>query len=140
MVSLPQRSQVLCATCSSIEAEQTSNWASIDGRQCAVELTCFHALWLAPARMTIGFVRTRRDCGATEPARKIARDGAPVLSGYLQGSAGADIVRVAGERGDVGHYPMWAGQGVGMIRDIPSAADIVAALVREANEARRRHL
>ena len=64
--------------------------------------------------------------------------GAPVLSGYLQGSAGADIVRVAGERGDAAHYPMWAGQGVGMIRDIPSAGDVVTALVREANAARRR--
>ena len=61
--------------------------------------------------------------------------GAPVLSGYVQGSAAGDIVRAAAARGDVEHYPMWAGQGVGMIRDIQSAGDVIAALVRESGDA-----
>jgi nitronate monooxygenase len=60
--------------------------------------------------------------------------GAPVLNGYVQGSAAVDIVRAAAARGDVGHYPMWAGQGVGMIRDIDSASNVMAALVREAGD------
>jgi nitronate monooxygenase len=61
-----------------------------------------------------------------------AASGAPVLTGYLQGSAAADIVRAAAERRDADHYPMWAGQGVGMIREIQTAGDIMGVLVREA--------
>jgi hypothetical protein len=30
---------------------------------------------------------------------------------------------------------MWAGQGIGMIHDVPGAADIVAGLVAEARAA-----
>jgi NAD(P)H-dependent flavin oxidoreductase YrpB (nitropropane dioxygenase family) len=30
---------------------------------------------------------------------------------------------------------MWAGQGVGMIKDVPAAADVIAALVREYHDA-----
>ena len=61
--------------------------------------------------------------------------GAPVLSGYLQGSAAGDVVRAAAERRDAEHYPMWAGQGVGMIRDVPAAGEIVAQLVQQSTAA-----
>lgn len=60
---------------------------------------------------------------------------APVLTGYVQASMTLDIVRSAAERRDTDYYPMWAGQGIGLIRDIPSAADVIAALVRESAEA-----
>jgi NAD(P)H-dependent flavin oxidoreductase YrpB (nitropropane dioxygenase family) len=58
---------------------------------------------------------------------------APVLTGYLQGSAARDIVAAAAERRDAELYPMWAGQGIGLIHDVPGAADVVAALVRESS-------
>lgn len=61
--------------------------------------------------------------------------GAPVLTGYLQSVMARDIVAAAAERRDADHYPMWAGQGVGMIRDLPSAGEMLARLVSESVEA-----
>lgn len=47
-----------------------------------------------------------------------------------------DAVRVpvvaALKRGDPEHYPMMAGQSVGLVRDLPGAGEVVATLVREA--------
>ncbi len=63
---------------------------------------------------------------------------APVLTGYVQGSVARDIVAAAAERRDAEYYPMWAGQGVGMIRDIPAAADVMKALVLEYQQAAAR--
>lgn len=60
---------------------------------------------------------------------------APVLTGYLQSSMTGDVVRAAAERRDAEHYPMWAGQGVGMIKDVPSAGEVMAVLVREYHDA-----
>lgn len=60
---------------------------------------------------------------------------APVLTGYLQSSVVRDVVASAAERHDGEFYPMWAGQGIGMIRNLPAAADVLAALVRESDEA-----
>ena len=61
--------------------------------------------------------------------------GAPTLPGYLQSSISRDIVAAAAERRDRALYPMWAGQGVGMIEDLPSAGELVARLVQESVEA-----
>jgi hypothetical protein len=41
----------------------------------------------------------------------------------------------AAERRDAEYYPMWAGQRIGVIRDLPAAADVIAALVRESGNA-----
>ena len=57
---------------------------------------------------------------------------APVLPPMLQSSAAADIVKAAGERADATYYPMPAGESAGLIDDIPSAADVVRAIVDEA--------
>ncbi len=64
-----------------------------------------------------------------------AKSQAPVLTGYLQGSLARDVVTAAGARGDTEFFPMWAGQGIGMIKDVPAAADVMAVLVREYKEA-----
>lgn len=58
--------------------------------------------------------------------------GAPVLPGFVQNAAAGDILRAARDRKDREYYPMWAGQGVGLIRDLPAAGDVVRALVDEA--------
>jgi nitronate monooxygenase len=66
-------------------------------------------------------------------AREYEQSGAPVLPSLLQSNAAEDIFRAAAERGLGDYYPMWAGQSVGLVDDLPGAAEIVAALVREAN-------
>jgi nitronate monooxygenase len=62
--------------------------------------------------------------------------GAPVLPPLLHTNAAADIYAAALARGDAEHYPMLAGQAVGLIRDLPGAGDIVDAIVREARAVR----
>jgi nitronate monooxygenase len=58
--------------------------------------------------------------------------GAPVLPPLLQTRAAQDVVEEARRRGDGDYFPMLAGQGVGLVRDLPGAAEVVEAVVREA--------
>jgi nitronate monooxygenase len=58
--------------------------------------------------------------------------GAPVLPPLLQAGAAKDVVDESRRRQDGGYVPMWSGQGVGLIRDLPGAGEVVEALVREA--------
>jgi nitronate monooxygenase len=59
---------------------------------------------------------------------------APVLPAMLQSNAAEDIVKAAAARGDARYFPMPAGESAGLITDLPSAADVVRSLVREAAE------
>jgi nitronate monooxygenase len=59
--------------------------------------------------------------------------GRPVLPPMLQSSAAQDIFATAAQRGDREHFPMPAGESAGLIGDLPSAAEIVRALVSEAH-------
>jgi nitronate monooxygenase len=65
-------------------------------------------------------------------ADEYGASGAPVLPGYVQNRAAGDIFRAAVARKDGEHYPMWAGQGVGSIHDLPEAGAVVRAIVEEA--------
>jgi len=67
--------------------------------------------------------------------REYGASGAPVLPSLLQASAADDIYRAAAAAGDGEYYPMWSGQSVGLIDDLPGAAEIVEAIVREAEQA-----
>lgn len=58
--------------------------------------------------------------------------GAPVFPPFFQFLAMGDIVKAATEKGSGEYFPMYAGQGVGSLRDLPRAADVVQSLVREA--------
>lgn len=58
--------------------------------------------------------------------------GAPTLPGYAQLGANNDILAHAVERADLDYYPLWAGQGVGMVNDVRPAGDVVYQLVQEA--------
>jgi nitronate monooxygenase len=58
--------------------------------------------------------------------------GAPVLPSLLQLNAAEDIFTAARKREDREHFPMYAGQAVGLIHDLPGAGEVVLALVREA--------
>lgn len=74
------------------------------------------------------WARTLRNTFATE----YRAAGAPVLPPLLQRNAANDVYVAALERNESGYYPMWSGQSVGLIHDLPGAAEVVETLVREA--------
>ena len=61
--------------------------------------------------------------------------GAPVLPGGVQMAAAMDIMGAATTQGNPEYYTLYAGQGVGLIHDLPSAAEIARSMVEEATEA-----
>jgi nitronate monooxygenase len=58
--------------------------------------------------------------------------GAPVLPPLAQRNAAQDVYAAAFRKGDREHFPMLAGQSLGIIRDLPGAADVVRSIVEEA--------
>jgi nitronate monooxygenase len=58
---------------------------------------------------------------------------APVLPFGWQGSAVSDLFQGARERENPDGMGLWAGQSVGLIRDLPPAGEVVARIVAEAN-------
>ncbi len=58
--------------------------------------------------------------------------GAPVLPPLVQRGAADDIFAAAARLHDREHFPMWSGQSVGLIRDLPGAGEVVRAIVDEA--------
>src|SRR6185295_9597815 len=65
-------------------------------------------------------------------AREYRASGAPVLPPLLQRNAAADVFAASSARNDPSYVPMWSGQSVGLIRDLPGAAEVVESIVREA--------
>ncbi len=59
--------------------------------------------------------------------------GAPPLPPFAQFLAMGDIVKATVEKRNGEFYPMYAGQGVGSLRGLPGAAEVVQSLVREAS-------
>ena len=68
-------------------------------------------------------------------AREYDASGAPVLPSLLQSSAADDIYRAAAAVANAEYYPLWSGQSVGLVSNIPGAAEIVETLMREADQA-----
>ncbi|MGH7308880.1 MAG: NAD(P)H-dependent flavin oxidoreductase [Candidatus Rokuibacteriota bacterium] len=60
--------------------------------------------------------------------------GAPVLPALLQTNAAQDIFAAAARHQDIAHVPMPTGQSVGLIHDLPGAAEVVETVIREARE------
>jgi nitronate monooxygenase len=58
--------------------------------------------------------------------------GAPAFPPFFQFLAAGDIFKATTEQGKGEYFPMYVGQGVGSLRDLPRAADVVQSLVREA--------
>jgi NAD(P)H-dependent flavin oxidoreductase YrpB (nitropropane dioxygenase family) len=67
-------------------------------------------------------------------SREYTASGAPVLPPLVQRSAANDVYLAALKHGDGEHYPMWSGQSVGLIHDLPGAGEVVEAIVREARQ------
>jgi nitronate monooxygenase len=81
----------------------------------------FSGLWLRTLRNTY--------------TARYQTSGAPVLPPLLQTQAAQDVVEEARRRGEGEYFPMLAGQGVGLIRDLPGAGEVVETIVREARAA-----
>jgi len=60
--------------------------------------------------------------------------GAPVIPVVQQGIV-ADITTASERQGTGDYYPLYAGQGVGMIADVPPAAEVVRTVMAEAERA-----
>jgi nitronate monooxygenase len=64
--------------------------------------------------------------------REYGASGAPVLPPLVQRRIADDVYGAALKQGDPEYFPMMAGQSVGLIRDLPGAAEVVDTIVREA--------
>jgi nitronate monooxygenase len=61
-----------------------------------------------------------------------AHTGASVLPFPWQYINATDIYREATAQGNVDYVPLWGGQSVGVIHDLPGAAEVVETIIREA--------
>jgi nitronate monooxygenase len=61
-------------------------------------------------------------------------DGLRGLPGYGQRSAVQDVVAEAARQGNAELFPLFAGQSVGLLHDLPGAAEVVARVVTEAEQ------
>ena len=59
---------------------------------------------------------------------------APTLPSLLQSAAAQDIYAAAVKRQDGEYFPMYSGQSVGLIHNLPGAGEVVETIVREACE------
>jgi nitronate monooxygenase len=64
--------------------------------------------------------------------REYRESGAPVFPALVQSSAASDIFQAAAKQHDGEHFPMWSGQSVGLIHDLPGAGEVVHTIIREA--------
>jgi nitronate monooxygenase len=60
------------------------------------------------------------------------RTGAPVLPFPWHYVNATDIYREATVQGNVDYLPLWGGQGMGVIHDLPGAAEVIETTIREA--------
>jgi nitronate monooxygenase len=67
-----------------------------------------------------------------------AAAGAPLLPALIHYHAAQDIYTAAASKGDGEHFPLYSGQGLGLIHDLPGATEVVARIVEEARTAGRR--
>ncbi|MBI4609113.1 MAG: nitronate monooxygenase [Candidatus Rokubacteria bacterium] len=65
---------------------------------------------------------------------RYAKSGAPVLPFLWQANAAADIYQKAAADGNPGYVPMWAGQSVGLVHNLPGAGEVVESIIREARQ------
>jgi nitronate monooxygenase len=60
------------------------------------------------------------------------RTGAPVLPFPWQYVNAGDIYREATVQGNADYLPLWGGQSMGVIHDLPGAAEVIETTIREA--------
>jgi nitronate monooxygenase len=62
-----------------------------------------------------------------------ARSGAPVLPFFWLMFAAGDIFQAAARREDAEYLPLWAGQSVGLVQSLPTAAQVVSDTIAQAH-------
>ena len=82
--------------------------------------------------LTTAFTGLRARVLRSQFAEDYAASGAPVLPGLLQAGLEQDIWAAASKENRPDYFPLYAGQSVGVIRDLPGAGDVVGAIVAEA--------
>ena len=82
--------------------------------------------------VTTAFTGLRARVLRSQFAQDYAASGAPVLPGLLQAALEQDIWAAASKENRPDYFPLYAGQSVGVIRDLPGAGDVVGAIVDEA--------
>jgi nitronate monooxygenase len=65
-------------------------------------------------------------------SEEYAASSAPVLPPVLQQLLATDITATSEKQGRGDFYPMYAGQGTGLLRELPAAGDVVRSVVAEA--------
>jgi len=60
--------------------------------------------------------------------------GAPTLPSLLQSAAAQDVFTASAKRQDGEFFPMYSGQSVGLVHNLPGAGEVVESIVREARE------
>ena len=71
-------------------------------------------------------------------ADEYAASQAPVLPGLLQAALQQDVWAKAAGDSNADYFPMYAGQSVGIIHNLPGAAEVVDAIADEARQVRDR--
>ncbi len=69
-------------------------------------------------------------------AEEYAASGAPVFPSLVQATAARDIYAAAAQQNGE-YFPMWSGQSVGLIHDLPGGGEVVRLIIREARAAVR---
>jgi len=85
--------------------------------------------------LTTAFTGLRARVLRSQFAEDYAASGAPVLPGLLQAGLEQDIWAAASKENRPDYFPLYAGQSVGVIRDLPGAGEVVGAIVEEAKSA-----
>jgi nitronate monooxygenase len=65
-------------------------------------------------------------------AEEYTATGTPPLPALIHFHAAQDIYGAAASKGDGGYFPLYSGQGIGLIHDLPGAGEVVARIVEEA--------
>src|SRR5262249_51527315 len=63
------------------------------------------------------------------------QSGAPVLPPLVQRGAAQDVYNASAKKQTGEYFPMWSGQSVGLIHDLPGAGEVVETIIREARAA-----
>ncbi|MEM9654263.1 MAG: nitronate monooxygenase [Actinomycetota bacterium] len=82
--------------------------------------------------LTDGFTGQWARVLTSEFTEQWERSGAEALPGLLQAAAGQDLFGAAKKLDDDQLQPLYAGAAVGQLSDIPSAGDVVTAMVADA--------
>jgi nitronate monooxygenase len=73
-------------------------------------------------------------------AENYARSGAPVLPFPWHYLAAADIYREAAAKDNRDHFPLVAGQSVGLVNNLPTAAEVMETIIQEAQAVLQKRL